>query len=261
MPDLVSTTDDENVRARVSQRYGQAFTDLINDISARVPISRSETGGYSPRTIAGTHIPSRHAYGEAVDINWAQNPEGKHNTQITSYFTPDELRDIAASHNMRWLGDRSGPRGADNMHFEMLRGAPAAPLGSPSVRAPASARPEATTDVGAQPVNQLHLLAGYRGPTPTPFTQPPEPGSSPPPAVASAAPFAASPPPAAGAPAGAVPEPSKPTPAVAKSPFAPSSSSDDGLAMAAMGARARAQKLASMGSNPLLKPWQGLING
>jgi hypothetical protein len=67
-------------------------------------------GCYVPRYIAGTHVPSNHAWGIAVDLNVPENQRG----------TPGRLSaaliDVFRSWGFRWGGDWSY---TDPMHFEL----------------------------------------------------------------------------------------------------------------------------------------------
>ena len=105
---------------RVSSQYADRFAGLMTDLEdAGVKINGNETGGYANRNIAGTNTKSRHAHGEAVDINWNQNPRGGPG-QISNQISPEAIRAIAAKNGLRWGGDWRNP---DPMHFEVDRNA------------------------------------------------------------------------------------------------------------------------------------------
>lgn len=80
----------------------------------------TSSGGYNPRKIRrkdGTSSPnwSRHAYGEAIDVNALGNEQGKSGT-----LNPTVARSLAAKYGLTWGGDWSGDT-KDPMHFEITR--------------------------------------------------------------------------------------------------------------------------------------------
>ena len=186
MADLVTITTDAGTRVRVARDQAQRMLDTLNDVEMRYPLNPNpqETAGFNYRNIAGTNKLSEHAHGRAVDVNASQNARGS-TGDIRRYFTPAELSDAATQHGMTWGGSWKSP---DDMHFEVARGAGAAPLGSPSHRLPASAGLNEPTEAGLQP---LSLLPAYRAQSPfTPTSETPRaaPTAVPPPAVAMAPP-------------------------------------------------------------------------
>lgn len=105
-------------KLRVSSRYADRFAGLVADLEAAgVTISPDESGGYANRNIAGTNVRSRHADGEAIDVNWNQNPRGGAG-QISRHVSPETIRALAAKHGLKWGGDWKNP---DPMHFEVDR--------------------------------------------------------------------------------------------------------------------------------------------
>lgn len=107
----------------VARQHADRFTNFMNDLEAAgYKINPNASGGYNPRNIAGTNIPSHHASGSAIDVNWGANARG------TQGDIPADLaRSLAQKHGLTWGGDWKNP---DPMHFEV------AGLGRP---APASA--------------------------------------------------------------------------------------------------------------------------
>lgn len=169
MADLVTIATDGGRKFRVARDQAQRFRDLLNDIELRMPIG-PDSGGYAPRHIAGTSVPSRHATGHAVDINWKSNPEGPASGGITKYLTPQELEALEKAHGVEWGGRWKRPfKGADAMHWETPRAAAPAPLGSPSTRLPASFGLEEIPEQGLTP---LSLLPAYRSPFGVPADMP-----------------------------------------------------------------------------------------
>lgn len=85
------------------------------------PLTKSDAGGYNPRTIEGSTTLSNHASGTAEDLRWNKHPRGKKNT-----FTADQKTKI---HNqlkfyegvIRWGEDYKNPP-VDGMHFEINAG-------------------------------------------------------------------------------------------------------------------------------------------
>ena len=100
----------------VGRPHANTFGGLFDDLAmAGYDIKPEQSGGYANRNIAGTSTPSRHAFGEAVDVNWTDNARGTSGT-----IPPDLARQLAAKHGMIWGGDWSNP---DPMHFEVNRSA------------------------------------------------------------------------------------------------------------------------------------------
>lgn len=117
-PDLVTITTPGGARFTVAKAYRDQFQGLVNDLEKRgYTIDPSQSGGYNPRMIAGTKTPSFHASGQAIDVNWRQNPRGGGQSTIP----PDVARELAQRYNMTWGGDWSGET-RDPMHFEVAQG-------------------------------------------------------------------------------------------------------------------------------------------
>jgi hypothetical protein len=118
-PDLTQFTLPSGVGATVAKSAAPQFQGLLTDLEAAgYKLDPNTTGGYNPRTIAGTNTPSQHAYGLAMDVNWQRNPRGA-NTQAD--IPPDLARKLAAKWGLTWGGDWQGAD-RDPMHFEVARG-------------------------------------------------------------------------------------------------------------------------------------------
>jgi hypothetical protein len=117
MVDLAQIVTNGGAKFTVARDHAPRFQALLNDLEERgYPIKGDQSGGYNPRNIAGTSTPSRHAFGNAVDVNWSDNPR-----DAAGSLPPDLARELAAKHGMTWGGDWRNP---DPMHFE-VGGAPA----------------------------------------------------------------------------------------------------------------------------------------
>ena len=86
----------------------------------RYGIRRADTGAYNCRQITCGSGYSLHAYGIAVDVNWASNPYGSH---LVTNMPPGAIREIEALNVggqpvVRWGGRYSGNK--DAMHFEVI---------------------------------------------------------------------------------------------------------------------------------------------
>lgn len=190
MADLVTITTDGGKRFTVARDQAERFRGLLNDIELRMPIG-ADSGAYNPRSMYGSGIPSKHASGHAVDINWNTNPDSAQAGSIKKYLTPEELSALEQTHGMEWGGRWNRPfKGPDNMHWESPSSAAPMPPGSPGARLPASLGAEAVPESGLAP---LSLLPGFRDnspfvaapdapavaaapPAPSPSPSPPSPG-------------------------------------------------------------------------------------
>jgi hypothetical protein len=105
-----------SLTAKVSTEYADRFQGLFNELKERgYPISSLGEGGYSFRKVAGSSNLSRHAFGEAVDINPRENPwsfSGR-NTFDDYGIDPSAL---ARKYGLKWGGDWNKP---DTMHFQV----------------------------------------------------------------------------------------------------------------------------------------------
>jgi hypothetical protein len=137
-----------------------------------VRIDPSQSGGFNPRNIAGTNIPSQHAFGRAFDANWTANPRRDSALTWQDEYYPSETdiepsmrvppqvaREVASRHGMTWGGDWAR---ADPMHFEFGRGGPT-PLANRSIVAHA----------GNPPPGQVTGAGAFA--SPVPLAPPPPP--------------------------------------------------------------------------------------
>lgn len=104
---------------RVSGTYADRFAGFIADLEAAgVEVKGDQSGGYAKRNIRGTNTPSRHSHGEAIDINWHENAEGKPGALAEKLGGDDKVRELARKHGLKWGADFKG-RSRDDMHFEV----------------------------------------------------------------------------------------------------------------------------------------------
>jgi hypothetical protein len=116
-PELAPVVAPGGAKFQVAATVAEKFQGLVNDLEANgYRLDPATSGGYNKRFIAGTHTPSNHAFGTAIDINWAKNPQGGSASDIP----PDLARKLAAKHGLVWGGDWSG-KTRDPMHFEVPR--------------------------------------------------------------------------------------------------------------------------------------------
>lgn len=114
---LKSIQSPDGARFTVNKSNADQFGGLLDDFAmAGYPVKAEQSGGFNPRTIAGTTTPSRHAWGEAIDVNWTDNPRGSSGT-----IDPDLARSLAAKHGLTWGGDW---KNSDPMHFEVSGSGP-----------------------------------------------------------------------------------------------------------------------------------------
>lgn len=71
---------------------------------------------WNKRMIAGTNVPSNHAWPTAIDINSAKNPYRKDNKLVTDI--PYRIVEIFKANGFRWGGEYNSVK--DAMHFEYL---------------------------------------------------------------------------------------------------------------------------------------------
>ena len=149
----MSIIEAPGAKFRVSSGYVDRFAGLIADLNAEgVQVKGDQSGGYANRNIAGTNVRSRHAAGEAIDINWSENARGAKGS-IAKQLGDDKIREIAARHGLKWGGDWSN---RDDMHFEVDRNArPSVSYARMGVGAPGPA--VAAAQAEAPPVSQRGL--------------------------------------------------------------------------------------------------------
>ncbi|WP_202913241.1 M15 family metallopeptidase [Acuticoccus sediminis] len=97
--------------AMVNAEHATNFQGLIDDLEAQGYVITS-LGGYNNRNIAGTNTLSNHAFGNAIDINPAQNPMG--DRLVTDL--PVNVAELARKHGLSWGGNWQSRK--DAMHFE-----------------------------------------------------------------------------------------------------------------------------------------------
>lgn len=95
----------------VNAAHAVAFQGLITELESRgYLIDPKDVSSYRPgATVRGTGLPSRHASGDAVDLNASRNRVG-----TTGDIPPALARELAAKYGMVWGGDF---RQRDDMHF------------------------------------------------------------------------------------------------------------------------------------------------
>lgn len=112
----------------VDYRTKEAFTALSQCLENHgYPADRLTTGAYNCRAITGGTGYSLHAFGIAVDINWARNPY-QHPAQYAHGLTTDmpaamvsdilSLRTRSGAQVFGWGGNYSGNK--DPMHYEVV---------------------------------------------------------------------------------------------------------------------------------------------
>lgn len=167
MPGLLDPLRTIRPGMTVAAPYADQFSGLLSDLEANgYPVNGAESGGYNPRMIAGTNIPSQHASGRAIDVNWADNPRNRNVQPTIPPFLADSL---ARKHGLEWGGLW---KNADPMHFQVANGqappsavagaqpqpmAPSMALGGTNVPPPQASAP--TPSTGSKPMPGL--LDGY----------------------------------------------------------------------------------------------------
>jgi hypothetical protein len=100
----------------VNADYAPNFQGLVQDLEAR-GYTINSLGGYVNRNVAGTNKLSNHAFGNAIDINPAQNPHLKDGRLVTDI--PDASA-LAEKWGLGWGGNWRSSK--DAMHFEVPAG-------------------------------------------------------------------------------------------------------------------------------------------
>lgn len=112
---LVTITAPNGQRVTVSATYANRFSGLLNDLWAAGYKFKS-VGGYSYRNIAGTNQLSKHARGEAIDID----PQPNRGDRLGGggakygYFNPKVVLPIVRKYGLDWGGLW---RSSDPMHW------------------------------------------------------------------------------------------------------------------------------------------------
>ncbi len=108
---LTTVTTASGKRATVHKAASANFQGFLNELEAS-GYKINSLGGFNHRNIRGGNKLSQHAYGNAIDINPAQNPMGSR--LITDM--PKNISDMAVKWGITWGGDWK--RRPDAMHFE-----------------------------------------------------------------------------------------------------------------------------------------------
>jgi len=103
--------------AQVNVQAAPFFQGFINELEG-MGYSVKKFGGYNYRNKRGGSSLSEHSFGNAIDINWDENPMGK--TLVTDL--PPNISQIAAKYGLSWGGDWKSNK--DAMHFEWVGTAP-----------------------------------------------------------------------------------------------------------------------------------------
>lgn len=113
---LTTITAPNGQKITVSATYASRFSGLLNDLW-KAGYKFKSVGGYSYRNIAGTNKLSRHAHGEAIDID----PQPNRGTRLGGggnrygYFDPAIAVKLARKWGLDWGGTWRGQE--DPMHF------------------------------------------------------------------------------------------------------------------------------------------------
>jgi hypothetical protein len=108
--------------AKVASTAAPQFQGLLDDLKAKgYPISSLGEGGYSYRNVAGTGHLSNHAFGNALDINPAQNKQAMGATGNWSQYGIDPTAE-ASKFGLTYGGNWKLP---DTMHFQVDKAADA----------------------------------------------------------------------------------------------------------------------------------------
>jgi hypothetical protein len=144
MPELVTIKTRGGVPFTVAREAAPRFQGLLDDLEKNgYPLKSGESGGYNDRNIAGTNTKSQHAFGNAVDVNWNDNPRGGSQPSMPPFLADS----LARKHGVEWGGLWNN---ADPMHFEVARNSPA-PLQERSLTAVAGHQPSGGAFAAAAP--------------------------------------------------------------------------------------------------------------
>lgn len=107
------------VRVSAHKRLARLVQILADETERRGYLAKlGQTGAYNCRAIAGTHTPSNHSWGLAIDWNWQSNGY----TMSKSHTNPQWMYDLWAQYGFANGSMYNGPW--DWMHFEQM-GSPA----------------------------------------------------------------------------------------------------------------------------------------
>lgn len=120
---LVTVVAPNGQRFVVHKDAAPSFQGLLNDLGGTGYDIKSD-GGFNYRNIRGGNTLSQHAFGNAIDMNAAENPLGsrKHNF-------PANISEMADKRGLEWGGNWQSR--ADPMHFEWT-GKAETTVGSPA---------------------------------------------------------------------------------------------------------------------------------
>lgn len=108
---LTTITTASGRKVTVHRAAAENFRGFLNELEGS-GYKINSLGGYNYRNVRGGSRLSQHAYGNAIDINPAQNPMGPR--LVTDM--PKNVSDMAAKWGLTWGGDWK--RRPDAMHFE-----------------------------------------------------------------------------------------------------------------------------------------------
>jgi len=112
---LVTITAPNGQRVTVAANYASKFQGLMGDLW-KAGYHFKSVGGYNYRNIAGTNQLSKHATGEAIDID----PQPNRGNRLGGggsrygYFNPSVINALMRKWGLDWGGNWSNP---DPMHF------------------------------------------------------------------------------------------------------------------------------------------------
>jgi hypothetical protein len=150
MPELVTIKTRGGVPFTVAREAAPRFQGLLDDLEKNgYPLKSGESGGYNDRNIAGTNTKSQHAFGNAVDVNWNDNPRGGSQPSMPPFLADS----LARKHGVEWGGLWNN---ADPMHFEVARNSPA-PLNERSLTAVAGHQPSGGAFAAAPPAQSASV--------------------------------------------------------------------------------------------------------
>lgn len=160
-PKLARITSPSGAPFSVNAEHGERFSAFLRDLEdAGYVVNPKASGGYNYRPIAGTNTLSKHAHGNAIDINWDDNPRGG-----MGKIPADVARSLAKKHGLIWGGDWKNP---DPMHFEIpVPGEPGHTYGdghnhgAPSATAAAASGPVASANPRSTPMPDTDSGGGF----------------------------------------------------------------------------------------------------
>ncbi|MEI8389201.1 MAG: M15 family metallopeptidase [bacterium] len=109
---LLTVKCKSGAKFNVNEKVAPQFQGFINELEAMgYKIKPGSSGGFNFRKINGSNNYSQHAYGNAIDINTAENAIGKNGD------LPPNIGEIAAKYGISWGGNFKNKK--DPMHFEV----------------------------------------------------------------------------------------------------------------------------------------------